>query len=218
MNKLILWIEISDQQVRFLLRKRRLGKKSSDLLYQSVLYEQEDFLEESKPDFARLEKILKNYRKSIPGNKKIAVYLLLPFQNGLIRRFTLPWIRKRDRDSAIKYHMQYEIPFLAEELVFAYEVIDEKDGEYLNVQVSASKRDGIELYAECLAKAGFVLKGVEYSVWAMGEIFKAESFTKILCLRRYNKQTIELILYKGSVPEVIRKVRVGQADTVKYNV
>jgi hypothetical protein len=221
----LLFIEITAYEIRFLKQQQNLGSKLPSLAFQSIplLPDNNSSPQEAYPGIlqvglTRLEQILREYRQSVVGNQKIPVYLLLPFEKGLMREYKLPWIKKRDRDSAIEYCLKHEMPYLIEELVFNYRVIEERKGQDLRIQVTACRRDVIKLYTQCFAKAGYVIKGIEYSAWALGEFLNAPESATLLCLRKANLNEAELILFQGAVPLIIREIRISQGEYSAPNV
>jgi len=215
-EKLLLFVEIVPGEVRFLLRRKWVGRKPADLHYQVISFGQE-VNDEYKPDSDVLREILTDYRKSI-GNKIVPVYLLVPFYNGLIREFRLPWTGKKDRDAAVKYHIQYEVPVLADKLVYDYLVTEEKPGDYLIIQVTAARRDVISAYAEIMEQTGYQVRGIEYSIWAKGEIFSAEENETAIWLQKQKAGIIEVDIYRGTVPEAVLFIPVTQIDSARYGI
>ncbi len=213
-----LLIEVTVQEIRFLYWERGLWGKST-ISFQSFPYEAGGSEINILKDKSTFEKILKDYRLNTFDQTKMSVRLLIPFQNGLIRDFRLPWITKRERDSAVRYYLQHEVPVLADELIYDYQVIEEKEREYLNIKVIAARKDVIAAYAQCLEQAGYVLRSVEYSVSALGEILGSRSEEKrILCLQGLGENKIQLVLYKEDLPEVIRELSIEQDDVPKYQI
>lgn len=213
-----LFVEVASKEIRFLYWEKGFWNKSSRFSFQSIPYECNVPDEDNKRDLRSLIEILKNYRLNVCGKKRLQVYLLIPFQNGLIRESRLPWVIKNDRDSAVKYYLQHEIPGLADDLVYNYQVIEEKEKQYLNIRVIAARKDVISLYADCVKQAGYELRGIEYSVSAVGEILNFQSEKRILCLQELKENRIQLVYYKNSHPEVIREMVINQYDITKYHI
>ncbi|NLM20956.1 MAG: hypothetical protein GX207_04320 [Peptococcaceae bacterium] len=226
MNKRnLLFIEITAYEIRFLKIKQHLGSKLPSLAFQSIplLSDNNPSPEEGYSGIlqvspARLGQVLREYRQNVVGNQKISAYLLLPFEKGLMREYKLPWIKKRDRASAIEYCLKHEMPYLVDELVFKYRVIEERVGQDLRIQVTACRRDVVKFYTQCFAKAGYVLKSIEYSAWALGEFLNVPDSATLLCLRKANLNEAELILYQGTVPLAIREIRIRQGKYSAPNV
>jgi hypothetical protein len=213
-----LFIEVTVQEIRFLYWERGLWGKSV-ISFQSFPHEVGDSEINILKDKSTLEKILKDYRLNTFGRTKMPVSLLIPFQNGLIRDFRLPWIIERERDSAVHYFLQNEIPVLADELIYNYQVIEEKENEFLSIKVIAVRKDVICAYAQCLEQAGYTLRSVKYSVLALGEILGVCCIKKrILCLQGLRENKIQLVLFKDGLPEVIRELSIEQDEIAKHQI
>jgi type IV pilus assembly protein PilM len=210
MNKrYLLFIEIDLHEIRFLMEKRSLGKKSSELIYQNVPW----------PEGNALEDILRAYRRLFPEKKKIAAFLLIPFENSIIREYRLPWMPKRQRDSAVRYFLQHEIPYITEEFVWRYQVTGEKTGESISIQVTACRKETVRFYSQILLKTGYTLKGMEYSPWALGGIFcreAAAAAAATICLAKSGKDALQFTLYKGRIPQLIRKIQTAPEGYAGY--
>lgn len=207
-----LFVEVTAQEVRFLYWEKGFGGKAAKVSFRCFPFQAE-------PEKGLvLRQILQQYRKNNIGRTKMPVYLLIPFQNGLVREFRLPWISKRERDAAIHYYFQHDVPVLADELVYDYRIIEEKEREYLKVRVTAARKAVVAAYAEDLKKAGYELRSVEYSVSALGEVIGLYGGNTVLCLQGVPENRILVILYKGGLPEVIREFSPDQYDIAKYHI
>lgn len=211
-------IEVTAREVRFLLWEKNFWRNPAKVSYLSIPFKQKAEETDNRFDFKEFVEIIREYRVDYLGGKKVPVYLLIPFHNGLIREFKLPWMRRSDRDSAVKYYLQYEIPGLADELVYYYQIIEEKQSEYLTIRVNAVRKDFINAYADCIKQAGYNLKGIEYSVTAFGEILESQAEKRILSLHELKENTVQFVLYKDAVPELIREFNVSQDDINKYQI
>jgi len=224
-KRFLLFVEITAYEIRFLKQQRNLGSKSAGLSFQSIPFVTEDnqsawdtYSGMSQASLTRLEQVLRDYRQKSVGNQKLAAFVLLPFEKGLIREYILPWIHKRDRDSAVEYCLKHEFPYLMKELIFKYRVIEERERQDLRIQVTAIRRDIVRLYAQCFDKAGYILKGIEYSAWALAEYLCPPDSSILLCLRKANLYEAELIVFKGTVPLIIRDIRIGAGKNSASNI
>ncbi|MGI5901951.1 MAG: hypothetical protein ACOX7U_05700 [Desulfitobacteriia bacterium] len=212
----VLYVEITPWEVRFLLQTKSFGKKAARVSFSSIPLanpapqETELTWPEILPGKKELQAAFKDFRKRIPGKRDLPVYLFLPFQSGFRREIKFPWLPYRERDLAISYYLQHEMPFLTEESIFRYQVLEEKRGDYLQIQVIALKKDILDFYVNCLTETGYVLKGVEYSAWAFAYNLNTSKTT--LLVQKTGPLTIELVLCRNSTPILIREIRNEELD------
>lgn len=213
-----LFVEVTFQEVRFLYWEKVFWEKSAKITFQSIPYKTGAAETTKQLELESLRKVLQDYRLDFLSQTKIPVYLLIPFQKGLSREFRLPWIPKRERDSAVGFYLQHEIPVVADELAYEYQVIEEKEREDLNIQVTAARKDVIASYADCFRRAGYELSGVEYSLSAFGEILGSQQEKRVLCLQELNENRIQLVLYKNAFIKTIREISIDSFDSARYNI
>lgn len=209
-RKLVL-IEISAKEVRFLCWERTFWSKNPGLDFYVFPMDSTG----DKTDNVKLVEVLKDFRKRYLNNKRISTYLLIPLQMGLIREFKLPWIPKRNRESAVGYYIEHEIPLPSDELVYYCQELEEKENEYLKVRVSAARREIISKYGDYLTEAGYRLEGVEYAVNCVGKVLGTLGDKRSLVLQEIKEGRIQLTLYKGSMLEEIREIDSGVRDISK---
>ncbi|KUO58800.1 MAG: hypothetical protein APF84_10325 [Gracilibacter sp. BRH_c7a] len=206
------FIEISSSEVRFLCWDRTFWSKNPELDFYVFPLESKT----SPTDNSELVKVLMDFREQHLCNQKVSAYLLIPLQIGLIRDFRLPWIPKQDRDSAVGYYIEHEIPVPSGELVYYYQELEEKENEYLKVKVSAARREIISKYGDYLTEAGYRLEGVEYAVNCVGEVLGQLGDKRILILQQIKEDRIQLALFKGALLEVIREIDGGERDISQF--
>ncbi|NLP43694.1 MAG: hypothetical protein GX351_03610 [Peptococcaceae bacterium] len=163
--------------------------------------------------------ILKDYRLNVLKGAIVPVYLLVPFQNGLLREIRLPWMDEKKRNSAINYYLQHEIPGLTSELIYTYHVIEEPENKYLTVKVLVARKDSIDFYITSMEKAGYKVRGIEYSISALAEMFSdLPTTTRVLYLQNVRGKRIQMVLFKDTKPEVVAEVAFEQLDITKYQI
>jgi len=209
-----LHVEIVYGQVRFLRQKKKIGEEGLMPAWESVPWETGE--PEDTAAEASLTALLRDYREKNWGRRKIPVYLLIPFRNGLIREFRLPWLPKRERDSAVFYYIRHELPVLNEDFFFDYQIAEDADKQFLDVRLTSIRQDTVKAYAKCFAQAGYDLRGIEYSVSALGE--KLSSDAKVMLFQAIAENRIQMVLYRDRVPQVIREFETDQPDMVKYHI
>jgi len=165
-----------------------------------------------------LVEILKDYRQKYFKGAKVPVYLLIPFQNGLLREFILPWMDVRKRSSAISYYLKHEIPGLTSELIYTYHVIEEPNNKKLTVKVFVARKDLIDFYIKNMEEAGYLVRGIEYSISALSELFSYYPSQKVLYLQSTKDRRIQMVLYREAEPEVVTEITFEQLDVTKYQI
>ena len=91
---------------------------------------------------------LLTYASQLPRNlyKNLKVYLAIPLQQGFIRAYSLPWLERRDRKSAISLLVAEEIPIIRSDLLYDYQVISEEKPTSLVVLLGATRQSILERY------------------------------------------------------------------------
>ena len=207
-----LFIEITTREVRFLLCDKRRRNKKLNLTFDSVPYAF------NSQDMSDLTEILKSYRLKNLTGAKVPVFLLIPFQNGLLREFKLPWMDKKVRSSTINYYLQHEIPGLTSELIYTYHVVEEHENKYLTVKVLVARKDLIDFYIKNVEEAGYQLLGIEFSISALAELFSDIPAKTVLYFHNIKDKRIQIVLYKDAKPEAVSEVTIEQLDITKYQI
>lgn len=217
-DRRLLIIDIGVREIRFLEYGKGIWGKPDKVSFETVAAVAED----SDPGKELLpkswEKELRSYRQGHRPGRNTAVYLLIPFQQGLVREFRLPWLPNKLRDAAVSYWLKQEAPHLAGRLVYDYQVMVEKEKEFLDIRLTAARKEIIEAYAGSMAKAGYILSGIEFSFLAMGEVFRSLRGKRILFLQEMKDKRIQVIFYREPVPVMIAEVGREQWETVKFSI
>jgi hypothetical protein len=215
MNREYVYIEIREEEIRFLRVSKSIWRRNREIYFCSRPLKKELPCPGGCPDTSELLETLKEFRREHYGEKIVDAYLLIPFHNGLIREYKLPWLDRKNRDTAVKYFLEQEIPAPEGELVYNYEETEEKEGEYLKITVTAARKDIILGYSACLRQAGYRLQGVQYSSAVQGEALGFEDTARVLVIQGIKGEKVQLSLYRGKVPEIIRVVELP-AESSRY--
>ncbi len=149
-----------------------------------------------------LIKILSNYQQQNPG-KIQKVYLAIPLQQGFIRSYTLPWIPKRDRKSAISLLVDEEISIARSDLLYDFLVISENKQISFQVLLGATRQSLLERYVFVFGQAGFEVTGVDFSFSVLGQALGFEPSEDVLYLQG-ESDSFQMSLFRGAVPEIVR--------------
>ncbi|ODA41719.1 competence protein ComA [Desulfosporosinus sp. BG] len=151
-----------------------------------------------------LSDILTSYRAQHLGESQIA-YLAIPLQQGFIRSYSLPWIPKRDRKSAISLLIDEEISIVRSDLLFDFLVLSEEKHKNLQVLLGATRQSLLERYVFILDQAGFKVKGVDFSFSILGQALGFEPNEGVLYLQGAF-DSVQMALFRGTVPENVRSL------------
>jgi type IV pilus assembly protein PilM len=208
MARIILTIEISDQELRILRLTRKSGVKQilakeipvfdiialpSGVIEQGVLKNKEVFV-----------RLWQNYlaEKKIIG--ATAVNFLFPFQLGFMRTYRLPWISKTERLSAVGFLIDEEVPIPGSDLLSDYIILeDNRSNNLLHILVGAARKSIIQAYVEAFSEVDFEVRTIDCTLSALGYALNLKNNEESLYLQVEN-QTLQLILFNGIVPEVVR--------------
>ena len=133
------------------------------------------------------------------------VYLAIPLQQGFIRSYTLPWIPKRNRKSAMSLLVDEEIPiaFARSDLLYDFLVISEERHTRLQVLLGATRQSLLERYIYVFRQAGFKVTGVDFSFSVLGQALGFKPNEDILYLQG-EPDAFHMALFRGAVPEIVR--------------
>lgn len=165
---------------------------------QGLLRNEEKFLE-----------ILAEYRL-----RKNASYhqicLTIPLQQGFIGAYTIPWLAKADRKSALALLVDKETAIPKADVMYDYLIIDEADRRSLKVLVAAARRSLLEKYASVFAQAGFGLTDINLAYAALGQALGIKSEEDVLYLQE-ETEILHMVLFRGPVPESVRTLPLHSA-------
>lgn len=146
--------------------------------------------------------ILSNYR--VQNSRKIEkAYLAIPLQQAFIQSYTLPWISKRDRKSAISLLVDEEIPIARSDLRYDFLVTSEERQISLQVLLGATRQSLVEKYVFAFGQAEFKVTGVDFSFSVLGQALAFEPNEDVLYLQG-EPTALYMVLFRGAVPEIIR--------------
>lgn len=146
--------------------------------------------------------ILLTYRSRNSG-KYQKVYLAISLQQGFIQAYTLPWLPKRDRTSALSLLVDEEISIARSDLLYDYLVISEEKHKNLKVLLGAARRSLLEHYVFIFGQAGFTITEVDFGFSILGQALGFEAKEDALYLQG-ESGSLQLVLFRGIVPENIR--------------
>lgn len=151
---------------------------------------------------------LSTYGAQHPG--KSMAYLAIPLQQGFIRSYTLPWIAKRDRKSAISLLVDEEISIARSDLLFDFLVQSEEKPKYIQVLLGATRQSLLDRYVFIFGRAGFKVTGVDFAFSILGQSLGFEPNEDILYLQG-ESDAFQMALFRGEVPESVRSLK-GRAE------
>lgn len=146
--------------------------------------------------------ILSTYRSQQLKESKKA-YLAIPLHQGFIRAYTLPWLPKRDRKSALSLLVDEEIPLARSDLLYDFLVLSEENHKSLRVLLGATRQSLLERYVFIFRQAGFKVSGVDFSFSVLGQAFGFEPNEDVLYLKG-EFDCLQMALFRGAVPESVR--------------
>ena len=130
-------------------------------------------------------------------------YLAIPLQQGFIRAYTLPWLPKRDRKSAISLLVDEEISIDRSDLLYDFLVISEEKHKNLQILLGATRQSILDRYVFIFAKAGFKVNGVDFAFSVLGQALGFEPKEDVLYLQG-ESDCFQMALFRGTVPGSVR--------------
>lgn len=150
-------------------------------------------------DEKTLINILLSYRLQHPGNFPKA-YLAVSLQLGFIDLYTIPWLSKYERKSAIDLLVDEEISIARSDLLFDFCVISEEKPNNLQVILGATRRSILEQYANIFGQAGFRVIGADFAHSVLGQALGFQASMDALYLRE-ESGSLHMVLFRGAVPQ-----------------
>lgn len=151
-----------------------------------------------------LNDILLAYGAQHPGESQ-KVYLAIPLQQGFIRSYTLPWIPKRDRKSAISLLVDEEISIARSDLLYDFLVLSEEKYKGIQILLGASRQSLLDRYVFIFGRAGFKVTGVDFAFSILGQSLGFEPNEDVLYLQG-ESDSFQMALFRGAVPESVRSL------------
>lgn len=132
------------------------------------------------------------------------IELLLPFTQGYFHSFSLPWIPRRDRETAFGFLIDEEVPLPAEDRIADLTVVaEQKKKNMLKIAIGAAKKSWIGQYAQGFAAAGIKVKGIDFAVSSFGCALKEAGLDNVLYIDN-DGQNLNVMLYREGTPNLIR--------------
>jgi len=150
-----------------------------------------------------LELLLTYSAQNLGKNHK--AYLAIPLQQGFIRSYTLPWIPKRDRKSAISLLVDEEISITRSDLLFDFLVLSEEKHKGIEILLGATRQSLIDQYVHIFGRAGFKVTGVDFAFSILGQSLGFGPNEDVLYLQG-KSDTFQIALFRGAVPESVRSL------------
>lgn len=148
--------------------------------------------------------ILLTYGAQHPGESQKA-YLAIPLLQGFIRSYTLPWIPKRDRKSAISLLVDEEISIARSDLLFDFLVLSEEKHKGIQILLGATRQSLLDRYVFIFGRAGFKVTGVNFAFSILGQSLGFEPNEDVLYLQG-ESDSFQMALFRGAVPESVRSL------------
>ncbi|UWG95729.1 hypothetical protein LPY66_12475 [Dehalobacter sp. DCM] len=158
---------------------------------------------------------LRDYRLNHWGSRKIRIYLLLPFQNGIIQSIKFPWMAKKYRDKAVIYTIEHEILLPKEQLVYRYVTVKERKNDFLSLSLIGIRKETLSFYMDCFQQAGYDIRGTEYSITALSQTL-AHIEKRILFLQRGDKGCLQAVLYSNGQPSTVKEITADDETELNY--
>lgn len=198
--------ELTDEEIRaFWFTVPSFGKsghRSSSVKYDRIplstgLIEQGNVRNEKG-----LIKILSSYVTQ-HACRSIKAYLAIPLQQGFVRAYSLPWLAKRDRKSAISLLVAEEVPIVRSDLLYDFQIISEEKSKGIEILLGATRKSVLEQYVFIFEEVGLRVMGIDFAFCILGQALGFEPKEDVLYLQG-ETDSIQMVLFRGTVPESVR--------------
>lgn len=155
--------------------------------------------------------VIKDYKtKKLKTKNIVKTYIALPYHNGFLRSYTMPWVPEKDRLGAVRFLVQDDIPVLSSELIIDYQLISEdKAKKEMEVLVAGAKRQYIHQIAQAFESAGYRLCKITFSVLTVPKALKLHNNEEIVYLQTISLNAFQVTLYRGLIPLTTKTIAVS---------
>ena len=156
------------------------------------------------------------------SRKSLKAYLAIPIQQGFIRAYRLPWLPKRDRQSAISLLVDEEISLAKSEIIYDFYVLAEEKHKNLEILLGATRQNLLDEYVDIFSQAGFEVMGIDFALAVLGQALGFESKGDVLYLQG-DVEGVQMALFRGTIPEIGRtlqpqKLQLPLAEEIRLNI
>jgi hypothetical protein len=154
----------------------------------------------------KLAGLLENSLKDRGTKGKVKARIGIPLSNGFIREYVLPWVSKRERSKLFTYLADEEIPIAVDERFSdSYVLVEDSLTKVLRVVLSGIRKSVLTGISTSFEAAGFSIEIIGFSAiaWAKGLDFGTNEHNLLI---KEQAGSIQLILYKGQIPEFTRTI------------
>ena len=146
-----------------------------------------------------LIEVLSDYAALQNLTERRKAYLAIPLHQGFIRSYTLPWIPKRDRKSAISLLVDEEISIAKSDLLFDFLVLAEDKKNSLEILLGATRQSLLNQYVLIFGRAGYRITSVDFAFSILGQSLGFAPGEDVLYLQR-ESDSLQMVLFRGTVP------------------
>ncbi|MDQ7095770.1 competence protein ComA [Desulfosporosinus sp. PR] len=134
--------------------------------------------------------------------------LAIPLQTGIVRSYTIPWLSKRDRRSAISLLAAEEMPSQSD-LIYDYAVLAEEKPKSLKLVLGAVRKSILQQYVAIFKRADIEVVGINFSLAVLGQSLGFEFNEDVLYLEG-ESQGLQAAIFRGIIPESLHRLRSPQ--------
>lgn len=202
-------VELTDHELRWLWYIPKQGKEGismTPVIFKVISLPQGIIEQGEVRQPTELTRILEKCLEEQGVKGRVKVRIGIPFANSFIREYTLPWVAKRERTHLLSYLADEEIPISVNERFFDSFVTEENSSpKRLRVVLSGIRKWVLSGIITSFEAAGFAIESIEFSLlaWARVLNFGPEEYTLLI---KEQRGMIQLILYKGQIPEITRVI------------
>lgn len=135
--------------------------------------------------------------------KSSKAYLAIPLQQSFVRQYSLPWLAKRDRKSAISLLVAEEVPIDRSDLLYDFQIISKEKPKSIEILLGATRKSILERYVFIFEEAGFRVEEIDFALSILGQALGFEPKEDVLYLQG-EPASIQMVLFRGMVPESVR--------------
>lgn len=147
------------------------------------------------------------------GLKTNRLAVAIPTADVLVRFFFMPMLPRAERDTAIQFEARKYIPFKTESLVWAWQVVELKEAQKLEVAFTAIQRQTFQALKTVLAEAGVQPTRMEprsLSLARLAALPKGKALAshakEFVCLVDVEPEQAHLVIARDGVPYLTRDV------------
>jgi type IV pilus assembly protein PilM len=138
----------------------------------------------------------------------------VPGQHVFVRQLTLPAMKKKELDQAVRFQAEGQIPIPASEVVLDYAIISEnKTTKQIDVLVVATRKSVVQQLIHIFSQAKLTPKAFELESLALARVLLKSNKKKVMSgsdvIASVGAENTHISMFEGDIPRFTRSIPFG---------